>query len=82
MPRPPPVTLTMTWGARRTVASMRLRIAVGPALAAQAGRPRLDDPVPGVEEALAPLDEDAVDRWIASSWWVPGSLADETLLGG
>ena len=27
MPRPPPVTLTMTWGARRTVDSIRLRIA-------------------------------------------------------
>jgi len=26
MPRPPPVTFTITWGARRTVASMRRRM--------------------------------------------------------
>jgi hypothetical protein len=26
MPRPPPVTLIMTWGARRTVAAIRSRI--------------------------------------------------------
>ena len=36
----------------------------GPALAAQAGSPRRDDPVSRVEQALAPLDEDAVDRWL------------------
>ena len=63
MPRPPPVTLTMTWGARRTVASMRLRIAMARLVPQRkARRLRLDDPVARVEEAIAPFDEDAVER--------------------
>jgi hypothetical protein len=34
-------------------------------------RPALDDPVPGIEEALAPLDEHAVDGWIRTHRCLP-----------
>src|SRR5258706_50091 len=57
MPRPPPVTFTMTCGTRRTtVASMPRREGAELRL-----RLRLDDAVAGVEEALAPRDQHAVD---------------------
>ncbi|EWS65876.1 hypothetical protein Y695_00853 [Hydrogenophaga sp. T4] len=70
MLRPPPVTLTMTCGARlTTVASMRWRMAAAcavnlRALRIQPGlRPDLDDAVARVEQAIAPGDEDAIERW-------------------
>ena len=63
--RPPPVTLTLTWGARRTTVASIRDLILAARCASEATslglRRHLDDAVVRVEKAFAPLNDRAVD---------------------